>query len=199
MSPRRDPYFGRFAFMVATVGFVTIVLGLGAIWYVFQTGGIVGSVAPLRELTRRGGSLPPSQVLIYLTKDGKQLVSNVAEVGEAGMSSENKARVIVTKLIEGKDAALLRSPIPQGTKLKSVFINGKIIIVNLSSEFMNNLPAGIDSELLAVYSIVDSLLYNIDSAEAVQILIDGEKVLTVGGHLDISTPLIANTAITRAS
>lgn len=185
--------------MVATVGFVTIVLGLGAIWYVFQTGGIVGSVAPLRELTRRGGSLPPSQVLIYLTKDGKQLVSNVAEVGEAGMSSENKARVIVTKLIEGKDAALLRSPIPQGTKLKSVFINGKIIIVNLSSEFMNNLPAGIDSELLAVYSIVDSLLYNIDSAEAVQILIDGEKVLTVGGHLDISTPLIANTAITRAS
>jgi spore germination protein GerM len=199
LSPRRDPYFGRFAFLVSTVAVVIIVLGLVFIWYFFQAGGSSSPTNPLRGLVNRGGNLPPNQVLLYYTKDGKQLVPTVADIGTAGMSANDKARLVITKLLEGKDAAFLKSPIPPGTKLNSVFINGNIVIVNLSKEYMANLRGGVDAELLAIYSIVNSVLYNIETADAVQILVEGEKVLTLGGSIDIESPLIANSAITRAS
>jgi spore germination protein GerM len=101
--------------------------------------------------------------------------------------------------VEGKSAARLRSPIPAGTKVNAVFITENLIIVNLSREFMTNLGPGIDAELLAVYSIVNSLLFNLDNVDGVQILIDGERVPTLHGNVDLESPLIANTAITRAS
>ena len=199
MSPRRDPYFGRFAFLVSTVAVVIIVLGLVFIWYFFQAGGATSPTNPLHNVLSKAGNLPPNQVLLYYTKDGKQLVPTVSEVGSAGMSANDKAALIVDKLLEGKDAAFLKSPIPTGTKRNSVFINGNVVIVNLSREFMENLRGGVDAELLAVYSIVNSILYNIENADAVQLLIDGEKVLSLGGALDIESPLIANAAITRSS
>lgn len=199
MSPRRDPYFGRFAFLVSTVAVVIIVLGLVFIWYFFQAGGSSASTGPLREILNKRGNLPPNQALLYYTKDGKQLVSTVADLGSSGMSANDKARQIITRLLEGKDAAFLKSPIPQGTKLNSVFVNGNILIVNLSKEYMDNLRGGVDAELLAIYSIVNSVLYNIENIDAVQLLVEGEKVPTLGGQIDIESPLIANSAITRAS
>jgi spore germination protein GerM len=195
MSPRRDPYFGRFAFLVSTVAVVIIVLGLVFIWYLFQGGGNV----PLAKLASRTGTLPPNQVMLYYTKDGKTLIGTVADIGAAGMSPNDKAKHILTRLLEGQDAAFLKSPIPPGTQLNSVFINGNVVIVNLSKEFMNNLRGGVDAELLAVYSVVNSIQFNIEQIDAVQILIEGERVLTLGGQVDIESPLIANSAITRAS
>ena len=137
--------------------------------------------------------------MLYYTKDGKQLVSTISDIGDSGISTGDKARLIVMKLIQGKDSASLRSPIPPGTKLNSVFLMGKIVVVNLSKEYIANLKGGIDAEVLAVYSIVNSLLYNIESADAVQIMVDKQNMLTAGGHIDISSPLIANMAITRGS
>lgn len=200
MSPRRDPYFGRFAFLVGTIGFVVIVLGLVFIWYFFQASG-AGGTNPLQELVQQNKqSLPPNQVMLYYTNDGKQLVSTVAEIGShQGSSPNDKARLIVSKLVSGDDAAYLRSPIPQGTRLNSLFINGKVVTVNLSKEFMTNLQGGVDAELLAVYAIVNSLLFNVENVSAVQILVEGERVLTLGGNIDISQPLVANVGLTRAS
>jgi hypothetical protein len=83
--------------------------------------------------------------------------------------------------------------------VKSVFVNNNMAWVNLSKEMVTNLKGGVDSELLAVYSIVNSILFNMDGVDAVQILIEGEKLPTLGGHVDITVPLIANTAITRTN
>jgi len=198
MTPsERDPYFGRFAFTVITIAIVVIILGLAGIWYFFQAGGTSSPSSPLRGLFERS-ALPPDKIMLYYTKDGRQLVGTVASINSTGMSPSDKAEEIVRRLAAGRDADFLRSPIPRGTQVLSVFLHGDIVIVNLSKEFMTNLQGGVDAELLAVYSIVNSLLYNIESADAVQILIDGEKVPTLRGNVDIESPLIANTAITRS-
>jgi len=196
----RDPTFGRFAFTVVTIALVVVVLGLTGIYYYFQAGGSVGGSTPLAEVFKGGGAkLAPNQVMLYYTADGKQLVSTVSNSGSLSMSPADKARKIVDNLIEARDAAGLKSALPQGTRVDQVFVRDNLVIVNLSKEFMSNLRGGMDAELLAVYSIVNSLLFNLEGIEAVQILIDGEKVPTLGGNLDISAPLIANTAITRTS
>lgn len=196
----RDPTFGRFAFTVITVALVIIVLGLTGIYYYFQSGAATSGTNPLSSLLHKGvEGLGPNQVMLYYTKDGKQLVSTVATAGTLGMSPADKARKIVESLIEAKDAAGLKSPVPQGTQVVNVFVKDNLAIVNLSRELMTNLRGGVDAELLAVYSIVNSILLNLESIDAVQLLIDGEKVPTLHGQVDVSSPLIANTAITRTS
>ena len=196
---RRDPYFGRFAVTVIMIGFVLIVLGLAGIWYFFQEGGTRARTGPLREIFARQTQLPPNQAMLYYTRNGRQLVGTVADLGSSGMSPNDKARTIVERLIEGKDQQFLRSPIPPGTRVNSVFVTGNLVIVNLSREFMTNLEPGVDAEMLAVFSIVNSVLDNVESTDAVQILIEGEKVLSLGGHVDLQSPLIANKSITRSS
>jgi spore germination protein GerM len=185
--------------MVTMSGLVVIVLGLAGIWYYFNYGGLPTAGAPLRGMMTRRGALAPNQAMLYYTRDSRSLVGTVSDIGGAAMSANDRARAIVTRLLEGKDAAFLRSPVPAGTKLNSVFVTGNLIVVNLSKEFMNNLQGGVDEELLAVYSIVNSLLFNIDNVDGVQILIEGERVFTLHGNVDLDSPLIANSAITRAS
>lgn len=200
MQEPRDPTFGRFAFTVITIALVVIVLGLTGIYYYFQSGGASSGNNVLTNIFQKSNErLGPNQVMLYYTKDGKQLVSTVATAGSLGSSPADRARAIVENLIAAKDAAGLKTPVPTGTRVVNIFIKDNLAIVNLSREIMTNMRGGVDSELLTVYSIVNSLLFNLESIDAVQILIDGEKVPTLHGHVDISNPLIANTAITRTS
>jgi spore germination protein GerM len=199
-SPR-DPTFARFAFAVITVALVVVVLGLTGIYYYFQSGGSDNPENPMANLFKRktAGGLAPNQVMLYYTSDGKQLVATVADAGTVNMFPAEKARKIVESLLAGKDAAGLKSAIPSETEIVNIFLKDNIAIVNLSREFMTGLRGGVDAEMLAIYSIVNSLLFNLEGIDAVQILIDGERVPTLGGSLDINEPLIANTAITRTS
>lgn len=197
MDPnQRDPGFARFAFTVITIALVVVTLGLTAIYYVFQAGGPAGSGSPA-SLLRNRTNLPPNQAMLYYTKDGKQLVGTPVTLGELSMDHSEKARRIVIALLEGERNVGMKSAIPDGTSLKNVFVNDKEVIVNLSSHMVSNLHGGIDTELLAVYAVVNSLLFNLEGIESVQILIEDEKLPTLGGNVDISVPLIANAAITR--
>lgn len=199
MDPnQRDPGFARFAFTVITIALVVVTLGLTAIYYVFQAGGPASSGKATSLLGKRS-TLPPNQAMLYYTKDGKQLVGTPITLGDLGMNHSEKARKIVVALLEGERNVGMKSAIPEGTSLKNVFVNDKEVIVNLSSHMVSNLHGGIDSELLAVYAVVNSLLFNLEGIDSVQILIEDEKLPTLGGNVDISVPLIANAAITRTS
>ncbi|MBU1696072.1 MAG: GerMN domain-containing protein, partial [Proteobacteria bacterium] len=75
---------------------------------------------------------------------------------------------------------------PKGTKINSFFItdDGKAY-VDLSPEqgMMENMDT--QSELLAIYSLVNSLTLNIPKIEMVKILIQGQDALTLAGHIDL--------------
>lgn len=197
MDPnQRDPGFARFAFTLITIALVVITLGLTAIYYAFQSGGPGRS----SSLSLKGkNNLPPNQAMLYFTKDGRQLVGTPVTVGELGMDHTEKAKRIILALLEGERTVGLKSVIPDGTSLINLFVNDKQVVVNLSAHMVSNLEGGVDEELLAVYAVVNSLLFNLEGIESVQILIENEKLPTLGGHVDISVPLIANAAITRTS
>ena len=50
-------------------------------------------------------------------------------------------------------------------------------------------------ELLTVYSLVNTLLVNLPTASAVQILIDGREADTLAGHVDLRRPLRKNESL----
>ena len=54
------------------------------------------------------------------------------------------------------------------------------------------LPGGSLSELLTVYSVVNSLVVNFPAVSRVQILVEDHMVTSLAGHVDLSRPLPAD-------
>jgi spore germination protein GerM len=104
---------------------------------------------------------------------------------------------IMHALLMGPQKALART-IPEKTKLKAFYlVPDNIAFVDLSVEIMDDHPGGAKSELLTIYSIVNSLILNIPEIEAVKLLIDGRETSTLAGHIDLRSPFKANMMLIR--
>lgn len=79
-------------------------------------------------------------------------------------------------------------PLPDGTVINSVRVAGDRADIDLNSSFAAALPSGSSAEMLAVYSIVDTVATNFPQIARVKLNIEGDdKVLF--GQLDLSEPL----------
>jgi hypothetical protein len=104
---------------------------------------------------------------------------------------------IIHALLKGPQKNLERT-IPEQTRLKAFYIApNSVAFVDLSGEARKNHPGGANSELLTIYSIVNSLILNIPEIEAVKLLIDGQEAPTLAGHIDLRLPLKANMLLIR--
>jgi len=68
-------------------------------------------------------------------------------------------------------------------------LQGNLARVDLSQELVAALPAGSSSELLAAYSIVNSLCFNFPQVQRVLLTVEGHPAETLKGHLDLRAPL----------
>jgi len=104
---------------------------------------------------------------------------------------------IIQALLKGAQKTLVPT-IPERTALNAFYVtqNG-IAFVDLSGAVKENHSGGAKSELLTIYSIVNSLILNMNDIEAVKILIDGREVSTLAGHIDLRFPLKANMLLIR--
>ena len=107
------------------------------------------------------------------------------------------AETIVNALIKGPQRGLVKT-IPVGTRLNALYISADgTCYVDLSAAIKKNHPGGSKSELLTVFSIVNSLVLNVPEVERVQILIDGNEAQTLAGHIDLQLPFKANMLLIR--
>jgi germination protein M len=124
--------------------------------------------------------------LYFSGEENDTLVSEKRTIKKGSITEE--AKLIINGLVQGPQKG--NSPtIPSGTVLLEVTIRDRIATVNFSKELSLNHPGGSAAELSTVYSIVNSLTFNLPEIEKVQILINGEKTKTLKGHIDIFTPL----------
>ncbi|HBT15699.1 MAG TPA: hypothetical protein DEB05_01925, partial [Firmicutes bacterium] len=65
---------------------------------------------------------------------------------------------------------------------------GETAVIDVSSELGKIINGGGASELMAIYSLVNTLALNLELKE-VSILVDGEKGSTLGGHFMLDEPL----------
>jgi spore germination protein GerM len=140
------------------------------------------------------GSIPPSLEqkrsvrLFFSSPTEDALQEEVREIKLAG-AIDQEARVALMELIKGPRSDLL-STLPPGTQLRQLYIDGRgIAYVDFSAELRDRHPGGSNAELLAVYSIVDTLAYNFEQIKRVQILVNGSEIDTLAGHVDLRRPL----------
>jgi spore germination protein GerM len=103
-------------------------------------------------------------------------------------------RTIVEELIKGPTNLENVAVIPGGTKLLSVIRKEDAVIVDLSQEFREKIGAGSAGEVLATYSIVNSLT-EIPGIKKVLFRIQGKTYDTLGGHLAFNEPFKRNRSL----
>jgi germination protein M len=123
-----------------------------------------------------------------------QMGGLLAEEREVPFSSDlsRQLRSVVEELVQGPRTPLLSTFAPE-TKVLEVFVTTRgVAYVDLSKEARALPSVGSQGELLSVYSLVNSVAANFPAVKRVQILVDDRPVTTLGGHVDLSRPLLAD-------
>lgn len=142
--------------------------------------GSVDAAAPIRTLI----------VEVYFpSAEESGLVAEAREIF-ATSAPGDRAKQIVADLISGPATELAVRGLPRNTRLRQIYVlpNG-VAYLDFSGELREGLGGGSNEELLAIYSIVDSVVLNVPEIRRVGILIDSKPVDTLNGHMSLRRPL----------
>lgn len=102
--------------------------------------------------------------------------------------TDDKYQAAVEALMAGTDKKGLANVFPKKAKLLQVTVSGKVAKVDFSRELQKNFVGGSTGEEMLVGSVVNTLT-EFPEIQKVQILVDGQEVETLSGHMDLSQPL----------
>ena len=124
--------------------------------------------------------------LFFASADGSGLVREAREI-DACTEPTACAEEVLEELINGPVGEM--SPtLPPTATFRSVRVDGESATVDFGREFAEGLPGGSNAEMIALFSVVDSLAFNFPSIKKVTFLLEGEPVKTLG-QLDLTAPL----------
>ncbi len=132
----------------------------------------------------------PKQVnLFILESDGLELTPIRVELRLYEDTTE-RIKQIISALVD-ETPTNYRNPIPRGTILNEVYIDTqKTAYLDFSHHLSDGQIGGTTAELLTVSAILKTVFDAMpEEIKHIQILIDGEEVETLAGHLNISQPM----------
>jgi len=190
-----------------------IVLGVGfavALGFFVDVVGRVQSMMKNDHETEENPFKPPTQPL-YAPADPPVSVKLFfpAENGDTLLAAEdqtifksaelgNRAKQILQKLQEGPHTDNLFPSLPKDTKVQDIFISEQgIAFIDFSKALAMNHPGGVLNELATIYSIVDSVAYNLPEIKQVKILVGGVEKETLAGHCLLLLPLEMDLSLTN--
>jgi hypothetical protein len=133
--------------------------------------------------------------LYFASEDGLHMVATEREVPLAE-GAVAQARSILEAQLSAEAPAPLVSTIPKGTALRGIFVSERNeVFVDLDPAIRAAHPGGAFQELMTVYTIVNAVLTNLPDLQEVQILIGGQEVDTLAGHVDLRRPLRKNESL----
>ena len=176
-----------FAYATLAVTLVAALLVLIVVlprWLATEPAGRPGAdSAPAATATRRIHAR-----LFYVAGDGRHLTPVEREIPFGEGAAEQARQIVEAQL--GPAPAPYASAIPAGTTLRALYLTERgEAHVDLSAEASTAHPGGTTSELLTVYAIVNALTVNLPAIATVQLLVDGQEVDTLAGHIDLRRPL----------
>lgn len=108
---------------------------------------------------------------------------------------EKKAAVLIKELIKGPQAKGVRT-LPASTKLRSVELaDDGLMIVDLSDDMIKHHPGGSASEMMTVFSLVNTITMNTREVKRVRLMVDGKPIESIAGHIDCREPIFPQPAL----
>lgn len=159
-----------------------------------QAGAAVGEAAQgAAEAPLTGDEESPSsdrlRVTLFFPDDAGTLKPEKRDLPLEGTTAD-QARLVVEALLEGPRGRLTPA-LPRDATLRAFYLRDTgTAYVDLDVAFARGVSAGSEDALLAVWSITDTLAVNFADVQRVKFLVEGEEVRDLGGHLDLSRPLV---------
>ena len=104
-----------------------------------------------------------------------------------------RAKQVLNTLLAGPVSSDLRTLPPDAALLAFYLLPDGTGVADFSEALATSTPSGIVSEQLAVDSIARTLEANVAQVKRIKILIHGQEVDTLAGHLDLTQIFIVNT------
>ena len=164
-----------------------LLLGIsGTLLFLFRQN-LFDSTKPWLE--KRGIVREKKGVLLYFSdREGQYLIGEKREIQQRD-DVEEEAEEIVNELIKGPKGKLIPT-LPPKTKLLDIEVEeGHVAKVNFDETLTKDHPGGSSAEMMTLYSVVNSLTLNLPQIKSVQILIDGQVLETIAGHLSLKKPI----------
>ena len=133
---------------------------------------------------------PPQEVNLFLL-DPTALTLVPVKIERRLHTELTKRLSQVIKALIQETPPNFRNPIPRGTSLNEVYIdNHQTAYLDFSSHLTDGHIGGTTAERLTVMAILKTVFDAFpDDIKQVQILIDGNQVKTLAGHINLSQPL----------
>ena len=148
-------------------------------------------ISPEEAETEGESGLRTTEVVLYFSRpDGLGLAPERVRIFQTELLLD-RIKQLAAALIRGPSSVSRLLPVlPPVTPLRDLFLEPDgTLYLDLGQELVRDLPRGTASERLAVGSLVNTLAMNFPEVRRVRILVEGEEVKTLGGHLDLSYPL----------
>lgn len=150
--------------------------------------------AQLDQAALQATAGPTQTVTLYFPSYSEGKLHGEARPLALATDPADRVRQIVLALIEGPKQ-VAGSALSASADVRGVFVTADgTVYLDLSSGVAGDFNPGIESETLAVYSVVDSLAANLPEVKRVQFLIQGQEVDTLDGHADLTAPFAPDTS-----
>lgn len=141
---------------------------------------------------------PPGErsAVLFFVAEGSRLARESRDL-EPCDGMEACLAAVLGELVNGP-VGELDEALPEGTVLKSVHISGDMAVVDLNQTFAEELASGSSAEMMAVYSIVDTVCVNFPNVARVRLTVEGAQQ-TLLKHLDLSEPLVPDYSLEQGA
>ena len=185
--------FSRFL-VIWGVTLVLIAVGLGVTLFLIQRSkqSAIPIAPPPLPIAANPSDIPPPPQEVNLFLFDTTALTLVPVKTERRLHAELTKRLsqIVTALIQ-ETPPTFRNTIPRGTVLNEAYIDSQhTAYLDFSNHLTDGHIGGTTAELLTLMAILKTVFDAFpDEIEQVQVLIEGEEVKTLAGHLNLSQPL----------
>lgn len=138
-----------------------------------------------QQALEAGPTTQQTATLYFPNYDTGQLDAEERQIALAA-GNEDRIRQIVLALIAGSAKSHAQA-LPSSTALRAAFLTEDgTAYLDFSPDVAKDFPEGIESETLALRSVVDSLAANIPQIRRVKFLVNGQEADTLAGHADLT-------------
>jgi len=156
------------------------------------------SQTPSAPAVSGGDNVSRRDIVLYFgSADGRLLVAESRQI-EGCQEETDCLRQVVTALLSGPIGEL--TPLfPAHAVVRGVSVQDGTAVVDLSREAVDGHPGGSLSELLSMVGLANTLASNFPQVRGVSLIIEGQPMETLKGHLDLRRPILADYALVQSA
>ncbi len=173
---------------------VLLILISVSAWFLWNLGRDVGP--GFDDLAGEAGPVPEDRaagdravVLVFPEWDAAGYVSERRRIPSRGRSEED-LHALMVELCAGPARSGAVSALPDRTEILGAFLDGggRAAVLEFSAELVVRHPGGSAAEAATLTSILRTVALNFPDVQTCRILVDGDQVETLGGHLALDEP-----------